>query len=159
MKSINTQKMGMMSPQERILLSSIPEPNSGCWLWLSWVNAKGYAQLRYKGRCHRANRLSFSAFVGSIPDGLHVLHRCDNPACVNPEHLFLGTNIENVRDREAKGRGARFIGSQHPRAKLTEEDVLTIRHAQLHPSDMAEQYNVSVSTIKAVKSRRNWSHI
>lgn len=92
------------SPVARIEAGSIPEPNSGCWLWLGSTNNKGYAHLTYGNRLHRGNRFSWTAHNGPIPDGIHVLHSCDNRLCVNPEHLFLGTNQDNVDDKMRKGR-------------------------------------------------------
>jgi len=96
------------APIARIMAGSIPEPNSGCWLWLGSTNAKGYAHLKYNNRQQRANRFSWTAYNGEIPPGLHVLHRCDNRLCVNPDHLFLGTNQDNVDDRVNKGRSGKF---------------------------------------------------
>jgi hypothetical protein len=95
-------------PQARIEEGSIPEPNSGCWLWLGNTNLQGYAHLTHGGKMHRANRFSWVAYNSKIPPDLHVLHRCDNRLCVNPEHLFLGTNQDNVDDRVRKGRSTQF---------------------------------------------------
>ncbi len=147
------------TPQQRIERHSIPEPNSGCWLWLMSVNAKGYAHLRWKQVMMRANRFSWQAYRGPIPEGLHVLHHCDNRLCVNPDHLFLGTNQENVDDRVRKERSARFVGEAHPRAKLTELDVLFIRQSKRTGPELAQVYGVSVSLINHIKTRLIWKHI
>lgn len=92
------------SLKARIEAYSIPEPNSGCWLWLARVSPNGYGSTNVDGRDTGAHRASYLAFNGPIPSGLHVLHRCDVPLCVNPDHLWLGTNADNVRDMVAKGR-------------------------------------------------------
>lgn len=91
------------SAQRRIEERSIPEPNSGCWLWLGSVNSKGYGTIGHRGGTACASRLSYAVFVCD-PGDLFVLHRCDVPACVNPEHLFTGTQQENIDDCRAKGR-------------------------------------------------------
>lgn len=93
---------------ERLERHSIPEPNSGCWLWTGAYSDGGYGLLDAKiaGRREtRAHRVSYHAFVGPIPVGLFICHRCDVPCCVNPDHLFLGTPLDNTRDMIRKGRG------------------------------------------------------
>ena len=87
---------------------------TGCWSWLLVKNKKGYGQVGYCGKIWQAHRLSYIKFVGEIPKGMCVLHKCDNPSCVNPEYLFLGTDADNARDRKAKGRNADFRGSKNP---------------------------------------------
>lgn len=82
----------------------IPEPNSGCFLWLRYLDSEGYGGFQINGRWDKAHRAAWTIAHGDIPHGLHVLHRCDNPCCVNIDHLFLGTQTDNNRDRDAKGR-------------------------------------------------------
>ena len=88
---------------ERFEAKYTPEPMSGCWLWIGAVKASGYGVMHYAGRTQRAHRVSYELFVGPIGSSW-VLHRCDNPACVNPDHLFLGDAVDNARDMVAKGR-------------------------------------------------------
>lgn len=82
----------------------MPEPNSGCWLWTANIGRNGYGQIQIKRRPVPAHRAAWELFKGPIPKGMHVCHRCDTPACVNPDHLFLGTMSDNIKDSYAKGR-------------------------------------------------------
>lgn len=103
----------------KIESNSIPEPNSGCWLWLQRPDKNGYGHIRIGDSKLIVHRASWAAFNGPIEPGAHVLHRCDNTSCVNPDHLFVGTRSDNMRDMVRKGRhgsartakGATYIGS------------------------------------------------
>jgi hypothetical protein len=94
--------------QERFEQYVFPEPNSGCFLWVGAWGTKGYGQFHIGGRsgaAHKAHRVAWELANGPIPVGLQVLHKCDTPCCVNPDHLFLGSNLDNHRDKARKGRG------------------------------------------------------
>lgn len=97
-----------ISDQARIERLSIPEPNSGCWLWLGSIKANGYGNMGFNGSFTQAHRVSFTAYHGPIMSGNVICHRCDNPSCVNPDHLWQGTPSDNTRDSMAKGRFKKF---------------------------------------------------
>lgn len=140
---------------------------SKCWEWQACLSVKGYGQFGIyrdgKWKVVAAHRVSYELYVGSIPDGMQVLHHCDNPSCVKPDHLFLGTNDENVADRVAKGRNAVMVGDKNPRAVLNENDVINIRQMLKYnvksQKKIAEEYNVSCSTISHINTRRLWPHV
>lgn len=117
-------------------------------------------------RCQRAHRVSYEMSYGPIRDGLWVLHRCDNPPCVRPTHLFLGTRTDNVRDMVAKGRHktpfAAYRGENHPMAKLTEAGVLEIRAraaAGEKRSSLCEAFGLSQAAIAHAITGRHWKHV
>lgn len=100
----NLYGMKDLSLQERFEVSYVPEPNSGCWLWFGSTNRRGYGSIQENGKRLGAHRLSWTIHNGEIPEGYFVCHTCDNPCCVNPGHLFLGTHQDNMTDMCKKGR-------------------------------------------------------
>lgn len=118
-------------PVTRALIAerSTPEPNSGCWLWDEHWNPAGYGMMWTNGRLVLAHRLSWELHNGPIPGGMCILHRCDTPACVNPDHLRLGTRAENRADCVTKGRQRAGRGERNRGAKVTAETVQAIRAA------------------------------
>lgn len=144
---------------ERFERSYIPEPNSGCWLWELTCTPTGYGQFYYPPRnMVRAHVVAWELFRGDR-QGLHVLHSCDLPCCVNPEHLRLGTHQENMKDRDIRQRRAPPKGIKNGRAKLTEADVIAIRADSRWPRFIAADYNTPISTIKHIKYRLTWKHV
>lgn len=135
----------------------------GCWHWLGNSLPSGYGRVsisRLYSSPQNAHRVAYSHFVGDIGDTC-VCHTCDNPGCVNPDHLFLGTHKENMRDRDNKGRCFLGRGENHPFAKLTEQDVLRIRDIYQYKTnaEIAKEYNVSTAVISQINRRETWKHI
>lgn len=145
----------------------IPEPNSGCWLWLLSCNDRGYGLLQAGGYRGYAHRFSYSTFKGTIPTGLDVCHTCDTPSCVNPAHLFLGTRSENMRDcmikrRHASQKGRHYYsrGDAHPCSVLNETQVQAILEDRKRSCRwLAAQFGVSESTIKLIRRGETWRHV
>ncbi len=135
------------------------EKTDTCWLWLGKLNDAGYGRVTWNGRVTRAHRVSWILFHGEIPEGLIVLHACDTRRCVNPAHLSLGTQMDNVRDMHNKGRNVAMPvrkGSRHPRAKLSEEDALTIRREMV---GLSRRFGVSMFSLYDIGSGRSWKHL
>lgn len=135
-----------------------------CWLWTAGkLRSGGYGQFELNGNTMRAHRLAWEMTNGPIPKGLLICHRCDNPACVNPAHLFLGTARDNNADCLSKGRRVYAPGEKHPDAKLTEKDVREIRalaaSKQVSLRAMARRYGMAHSSVRNVVIGRTWRHV
>lgn len=133
-----------------------------CWLWVKGAkDGFGYGMLRHNGKVVRAHIVSYLLFKGEIPAGMVVRHDCDTPACVNPDHLQLGTPADNTRDRDSRGRHTTPTGQDHPRAKLTEQNVLQIRSERTYGNavKLALRYGVTKGTIHEIWCRMSWRHI
>lgn len=138
--------------------------DNACWIWTAHKNKKGYGYFGIGNTVQQSHRVSWELTYGEIPDGLCVLHNCpdgDNPSCVNPKHLFLGTNIDNVRDMDKKGR--RAVGENAPNRKLTANQVRYIRkrHSEgdITFAELGRQMGVKGDTISDVVRRKFWKSI
>lgn len=147
----------MKSLEQRLEEKYIPEPNTGCWLWEGSAGPKNYGVMRIDGKAQRAHRVSYSLYFGKIPEGKQVLHRCDTPCCVNPEHLFLGTNADNMADRDAKCRMAK--GERHGMAKITERQARAIYTESGTYKEIGSRYGISGDAVGLIKRRKKWVHI
>lgn len=145
----------------RILRLITVHPKTRCWIWLGGGRGPGYGAITLPRpqRTELVHRASFEAFVGRVPDGIEVLHRCDRRRCVNPDHLFLGTQSDNILDCSKKGRLVDNRGERHGMAKLDESSVKQIRASTLSNGLLAQKFGVCDSTIRFIKSRKLWRHV
>lgn len=145
--------------RERIEANVRKDEATGCWLWQGALSADGYGSLRIGGAKERVHRAAYRHFKGDIAPDLCVCHRCDNPACVNPDHLFLGTPKDNALDRAAKGRGGNLRGGCNGRAKLTEEQVRAIRTSAETGAAIARRLGVSKVLVCRIRRGEAWTHL
>jgi HNH endonuclease len=132
----------------------IPEPNSGCWLWTGAVNIKGYGQIKINKKTQSAYRISYELYKGTIPPNMHIRHKCDNPLCVNPDHLILGTHNDNMQDMISRNRSAK--GMKNYNNKLKENEVLHIYNSRLTNRELANYYTVDIESIRLIKKGIRW---
>ncbi len=134
-----------------------------CWEWTGKLNSYGYGRLTFERSTLLAHRVSYFLYNGIFEESLCVCHSCDNPKCVNPKHLFLGTHADNNRDMYEKDRQRPAFGTDHFRSKLSEEDVLEIRKLYkkgdyTHRS-LAKKFKVHKTTVTFILTGRTWKHL
>jgi hypothetical protein len=134
-------------------------PFSTCHYWVGSLSPAGYGRIGVADKKLQAHRFAYERAKGPIPDGMYVLHSCHTPACVNPDHLRVGTQKMNMQDMVDAGRQSRQKGSACGRAKLTEADVIEIREDPRIQREIAADYGVNTSTIGFIKTRRSWGHV
>lgn len=145
--------------EERFWAKVQKAPGDDCWLWTAHKDPIGRGRFNM-GREMFASRASWTLANGEIPEGMCICHRCDNPSCVRPDHLFLGTHQENMRDRDAKGRGNQAKGTAHSRARLTLEQVGDIRYLRrntsLSLSEIGSLYGVTGEHVSGIARGKVW---
>jgi hypothetical protein len=124
-----------------------------CWEWTGYINAAGYGRMWHV----LAHRFSYTLHFGDIPQGLCVCHKCDNPPCANPRHLFLGTHEDNVADMVVKGRGSK--GADRHNSRVTEDDVLAIRASTKTINELCDVFGVPQNTISRIQTGTTWRHV
>lgn len=140
----------------------VEKTEHGCWLFASGRrNKAGYGRVAFNKKYHLAHRVSWKIHHGEIPVGLYVLHKCDVPGCVNPDHLYLGTHLDNVRDMVVRGRCRPAIlpGETHPNSKLKNEDVMEIRRSALTAKQLAEKFCITRTHVYYLRGRQAWKHL
>ena len=137
--------------------------NKDCLEWIYGRACFGYGIVQSEGRSQVAHRVSYKKYVGKIGKGLFVLHRCDNPPCINPKHLFLGTNMDNMQDKMRKGRLRVLFGENHPMAKVKNVDIIKMRkdyaNAKFTLEELARIYKLSPLTVRDIIKRKRWKHL
>lgn len=137
--------MGFLDQRQKANFEAMvsPEPNSGCWLWTGYVNGWGYGKFNVRGRIEFAHRVAYREAKGEILDGYLVLHSCDLPSCVNPDHLRIGTDVDNADDKARRRRAP---------TKLSDQEVLAIRSARGRYRDIATKFNISPAWVCRIKA-------
>ena len=157
-----------ISPIERFNTKYETDPISGCYNWIASKSNDRYGQFRHNRKTYRAHRWIYEYLNGPIPEGLVVRHQCHNRACVNPEHLLLGTHQDNSDDMVRANRSskvARNKGEKHPMSILTEQEVILIKKFLKRHNEcgvgafLGRWFNVHRDTISNIKIGRNWSHL
>ncbi len=136
---------------------------NGCWIWIKGKNKRGYGHVQLNGKMMRAHQASYRLFKGEIKKGLCVCHSCDVKLCCNPDHLWLGTHLENMQDRNRKGRQAFLRGEDNPYSTLTNEIVLSIRkyfkENKVTMADAGRKFGMARNQAWRIIKRQSWTHL
>jgi hypothetical protein len=145
----------------KVMIPRMAHRGLECWVWKAGCSGDGYGAFKVDGHQVSAHRFAWELWhAEEIPSDMQVLHKCDNPICVSPTHLFLGTVADNMADKAAKQRSP--LGEKNPKAKLTKQDVLSIRHCAergIPQKALAKAYGVNILAINRIVRRASWKHV
>jgi len=148
-----------MNELERFEESYIPVPESGCWLWLMAVGKDGYGRFWFEHETITPHRASFLLSNGEIPEDLCVRHSCDVRSCVNPDHLSLGTHMDNSADNVDRGRQTRHLGEKNGGSRITELQAIEIINSNKSVNEISQAYGLSSSSIYRLKNKTSWKYL
>ena len=143
--------------KDRFMAKVHPEPMSGCWLWGAAADEHGYGRITIDGKTKLSHRVSYSLFCSEINDDDCILHKCDTPACVNPDHLWVGSRKDNYNDMCNKDRNV--YGERCVNGKLSEKDALYIRNSKEKGTLLAKRFEVSNALISTIRNGHRWKHL
>lgn len=145
---------------ERIEKYTFYSPD-GCWYWTSHTNEFGYGCVFFNGKKRLAHRVNYELLRRHIPVGLMACHTCDNPSCINPDHIFLGTMNDNMKDMIKKGRSPNNRGDRNPSRKLNSKQVMAIRSLKprMTLNEIAKKFDVTKGHVWNIVHRKTWNHI
>lgn len=144
-----------MDEKDRFM-EKVSKGESGCWLWQAGKLPRGYGLFSFRGRSRLAHRAAYAMFNGPL-DKRDVMHSCDNPSCVNPAHLSLGTRVDNMQDAVSKGRTAK--GDEHGRAKLSELEAIYAKFMPFDQKTTAEMLGISQGHVSMIRSGKAWAYL
>lgn len=148
--------------KDRLIENSSIDQETGCWNWNGSLINKGYGQISIKGKNCQPHRISWKVFVGEIPKGMQINHKCHNSKCINPEHLYTGTQQENIRDMDLSNRRSISFGSKCNQSRLNDGLIKIIRDSLSKGSracDLANEFGVGRTCIANIKHKRTWKHV
>lgn len=149
----------MKTASERLAKKLFVDVVTGCFLWTGYRDKDGYGLITVLGKTQYAHRLAYELAYGAIPRKMCVCHKCDIPACVNPQHLFVGSYAENTKDMDTKGRRNSPKGELHARSVLSVGDVVSIRKDARPFREIAKDYSIWPSHVSRIKRRLTWAHL
>lgn len=154
--------MRQKSDTDRFHEKYIPEVNTGCWLWCAGTFRDGYGKIRINGKFLKAHRYSYEIHYGEFDKTKNICHKCDVKPCVNPQHLFMGTPLDNTRDKIKKGRARYHRGEECHTARLAEYEVKEIRDyykSGISSKFLAQKYRITKGHVWGIVTRKRWKHV